>query len=591
MRLRELYELDIIEARTKPAQNPKVSAYEKLLPYKDDPDIYITFTSLNKVGINPKSAFNTPNGVYTFPLALTWQMYEVDRYKDFTQYPDFVNGRPYIQVLKYTGAGRSLVISGNPNTSNYTDEDLEKDLAKLQKQYHLSDGAINREKDKAAEFQGYYDDTIPTQGPAAILWTVTRSIAYEKLRKRKDSRSGYDYQDDGKDPSTRVTNDWSSVFRGLGIQLVVDEFHSVIHEAEPCQAVFFSKKAFKHIDTALVTRKQENEPKIKSIDIDRVIDYTERNGIDEKIEQYLLKFSSIGDCAVYWHNVIGLQRWPGLETKILKDNDQTSFREYVGQVQERCPEIEPEILKRMPFSSNRYSYFYVRDNVTTPWPEAEPSMLESNNPELLIDYATNVLKKRWPAAEEKLVEWLHLDLLAGYYDQVSELIEYARRFGLTDWPALAQDILESNHTHKAQLAALYAARVMNQRWPEAEPIIKTNPEVWSQYAAKFPAALGIENTEDLSEFEKWREIFLRDGAAAINKLTPEQTTPAIMNALISTARTTTLLMSVNVLKLAYNNPEVAKVLLDAFHIIGRNYSPEDLQARILNAHKHAEQNK
>ena len=584
MRLRELYELDIIEARTKPAQNPKVSAYEKLLPYKDDPDIYITFTSLNKAGINPKSAFNTPNGVYTFPLALTWEMYEVDRYKDFTQYPDFVAGRPYIQVLKYTGAGRSLVISGNPNTSNYTEDDLEQDLAKLQKQYHLSDGAISREKTRAAEFQGYYDDTIPTQGPAAILWTVTRSIAYDKLRKRKESRSGYDYEINGSHPVPRVTNDWSSVFRGLGIQLVVDEFHSVIHEAEPCQAVFFSKKAFKHIDTALVTRKQENKAKIKSIDIDRVIDYTERNGRDEKIEQYLLKIASIGDCAGYWHNVIGLQRWPGLETRILKDNDQTSFRNYVGQVQERCPEIEPEILKRMPFSSNRYSYFYVRDNVTTPWPEAEPSMLESNNPELLVDYATNALKKRWPKAEEKLVEWLHIDLLASYYDQVSELIEYARRFGLTDWPALAQDILEYNHPYKAQLAALYAARVMNQRWPEAEPFIKTNPEVWSQYAAKFPAALGIENTEDLSAFEQWREYFSKKGSTGMNSLDPNQITPVVMQAYVTLVPRAIFLFAVPVMIAAARDPAIADIVYKGLQMHGMNITPEEFQQRV-DSHK------
>jgi len=584
MLLRELYELDIIEARTKPAQNPKVSAYEKLLPYKDDPDIYITFTSLNKAGINPKSAFNTPNGVYTFPLALTWEMYEVDRYKDFTQYPDFVAGRPYIQVLKYTRAGRSLVISSNPNTSNYTEDDLEKDLAKLQKQYHLSDEAIGRKKTSATEFQGYYDGTFPTQGPAAILWTVTRSIAYDKLHKRKESRSGYDYEINGSHPVPRVTNDWSSVFRGLGIQLVVDEFHSVIHEAEPCQAVFFSKKAFKHIDTALVTRKHENKPKIKSIDIDRVIDYTERNGRDEKVEQYLLKFASIGDCAVYWNNVLELARWPGFEVRILNENNQPIFREYVGQVQERCPEIEPEILKRMPFSSNRYSYFYVRDNVTTPWPEAEPSMLESNNPELLIDYATNVLKKRWPAAEEKLVEWLHLDLLASYYDQVSELIEYARRFGLTDWPALARDILEYNHPHNAQLAALYAARVMNQRWPEAEPIIKTNLAVWGQYAAKFPAALGIENTEDVSGFEQWSEYFSKKGSTGINSLDPTQITPVVMQAYVTIVPRAIFLFAVPVMIAAARDPAIADIVYKGLQMHGMNITPEEFQKRV-DSHK------
>jgi hypothetical protein len=29
---------------------------------------YITFTAINKLGINPRSEYNTPNGIYTYPL-------------------------------------------------------------------------------------------------------------------------------------------------------------------------------------------------------------------------------------------------------------------------------------------------------------------------------------------------------------------------------------------------------------------------------------------------------------------------------------------------------------------------------------------
>lgn len=586
MLLRELYELDIIEARSKPDQNPKVSAYEKLLPYKDDPDIYITFTTLNKAGINPKSAFNTPNGVYTFPLALTWQMYQVDDYKNFNQYPNFVQDRPYIQVLKYTGHGRQLIISSNPHTSNYTDDDLTKDLATLQKKYHIDDSEMNRNKESATHFQGYYDE-VPTQGPAAILWTITRTIAYGELHKRKRSK-GYDYDnDDPSNPASRVTNDWASVFRSLGIQLIVDEFHAVIHEAEPCQAVFFSSKAFKHIDTALVTRKQENTPKSKSINIDHVIDYTERNGRDAKLEQYLLKVANIRDCFTYWNNVLELQRWPEFEVRLVNENNQQLFKEYVGSVQERCPEIEPEILKRMPFSSNRYSYFYVRDNVSSPWPDAEPSMLESDNPELLIDYTTNALKKRWPAAEEKLVEWMGKDLLVSHYHYVTEMIEYAAHFGISSWPALEEKLLAFTDQNSPELLALYAIRILKHRWPDAEPIIKKLRGSWQLYANAFPDVLGVQQ-DSMSEFEKWREIFLRNGNSAIEKLTPEQTTPIIMKALLSTVVNIVQLQQPRVLSLAYDNPEVANELLNAFHSFGYTYDMEYLQRMIQRCARYTE---
>lgn len=589
MLLRELYELDIIEARSKPDQNPKVSAYEKLLPYKDDPSIYITFTTLNKAGINPKSSFNTPNGVYTFPLALTWQQYEVDYYKNFTQYPDFIQNRPYIQVLKYTGYGRQLTISNNPDTSNYTNDDLQKDLVKLQKKYHIDDDSINQYHQSASRFHGHYDEKIPIEGPASILWTVTRAIAYGKMNKRNQSKKNYDYEDDTPDSTARVTNDWASVLRSLGFQLIVDEFHSVIHQSEPCQAVFLSSKAFKRIDTALVTRTQENIPKSKSINIRHVLDYTDRNGRDEKVEKYLLKIASIEDCFTYWDNVLEFARWPDFEARIVKANNQHFFKEYVRQVQERCPELEPEILKRMPFKSNRYAYFYVRDNVSSPWPDAEPSMLESELPELLLDYTTNALKHRWPEAEEKLVEWMGKDAFISHYYYVNNMIEYAEQFGISSWPALEKKLLETQNQDSPTLLASYAIRVLKHRWPDAEPVIKKLRDPWQLYASTFPDVLGVQQ-DNVSEFEKWREIFLKNGAAAINKLTPEQTTPVIMKAYISTVRSATYLMTTNVLNLAYNNPAVAKELLDGFYAFNvANVSAEDLQARINNAHNHITQ--
>jgi hypothetical protein len=351
--------------------------------------------------------------------------------------------------------------------------------------------------------------------------------------------------------------------------------------------VFFSSKAFKHIDTALVTRKQENTPKFKSINLQHVIDYTARNGRDAKLEQYLLKDANIDDCFTYWLNVLELQRWPEFEVRLVNENNQQLFREYVRHVQERCPEIEPEILKRMPFSSNRYSYFYVRDNVSSPWPEAEPSMLESDNPELLIDYTTNALKKRWLAAEEKLVEWMGKDLLVSHYHYVTEMIEYAAHFGISSWPALEEKLLAFTDQNSPELLALYAIRILKHRWPDAEPIIKKLRGSWQLYANAFPDVLGVQQ-DSMSEFEKWREIFLRDGNAAIEKLTAEQTTPIIMKALLSTVEDIVQLQQPRVLSLAYDNPEVANELLNAFHSFGHTYDMEYLQRMIQRCARYLE---
>lgn len=40
---------------------------EVILKYKDTDDVYFSFTNIFKIGINPKSTWNTPVGIYTYP--------------------------------------------------------------------------------------------------------------------------------------------------------------------------------------------------------------------------------------------------------------------------------------------------------------------------------------------------------------------------------------------------------------------------------------------------------------------------------------------------------------------------------------------
>jgi len=63
-----LYKSSIKEARKNPDRNPHVGAWDYVDKYKNDEDVYISFTEIDKIGINPKSKFNTPVGIYTYPL-------------------------------------------------------------------------------------------------------------------------------------------------------------------------------------------------------------------------------------------------------------------------------------------------------------------------------------------------------------------------------------------------------------------------------------------------------------------------------------------------------------------------------------------
>jgi hypothetical protein len=43
----------------------KVFYIDALEQYKDDPNIFITYSDVMKVGINPRSYYDTPIGIYT----------------------------------------------------------------------------------------------------------------------------------------------------------------------------------------------------------------------------------------------------------------------------------------------------------------------------------------------------------------------------------------------------------------------------------------------------------------------------------------------------------------------------------------------
>ena len=58
----------INEKRRNPELNPKVSFVELLEKYKGRTDIFVTYTKLPKLGINPNNVFDTPTGVYSYPI-------------------------------------------------------------------------------------------------------------------------------------------------------------------------------------------------------------------------------------------------------------------------------------------------------------------------------------------------------------------------------------------------------------------------------------------------------------------------------------------------------------------------------------------
>ena len=133
----KLYEL--LEARRNPEQNPKESPVEILRRYKDDPDIFISFKGIPKMGMNPEYSFKTPMGVYFYPLQAFWQKFASSFEKG--QMPThFATNYRYLYVVKYNGKGKKEI----RDTTKYTHADRMRDFDELRKLGYDVDNAFSR---------------------------------------------------------------------------------------------------------------------------------------------------------------------------------------------------------------------------------------------------------------------------------------------------------------------------------------------------------------------------------------------------------------------------------------------------------------
>jgi hypothetical protein len=208
----------LLEARRNPDKNIKISAYDELKVFKDDPDIYISFRNINKIGINPKSRFNTPNGIYTYPLREIWKEIESKRNMD---------NIPWAGLEEYIYIVRSLnkPIFIKDLYKDYSSADFDRDIKKL----------------KSMKFNNFDDilkDALITSkinSPVGYFWNLTRLLSLSKGNEFSSIKS-----------IKTGAQAWNNLFRKLGYTGFADKSgKGVIHESEPTQAVFLSKDAFK----------------------------------------------------------------------------------------------------------------------------------------------------------------------------------------------------------------------------------------------------------------------------------------------------------------------------------------------------------
>jgi len=228
--LQDLYQFMLFEKRRNPDQNPKISAYEYLKKYSKDPDIYVTFSDIKKVGINPKSGFNTPIGIYAYPLKEIWK--PIERSKDAKTVP-FAGDRPYIFILRSKNKKKFV----KDMYKDYNSKDYDDDMDKLRKLYPPPTYTKKDYDIEGIIEQGTRDASH--KNPISSMWNVTRLLANQQK-------------------GTPLVQ-WNKILRQLGYTGFADKSgEGIIHFAEPVQAVFLSKDAFK-VEDMIFNKKYEEE--------------------------------------------------------------------------------------------------------------------------------------------------------------------------------------------------------------------------------------------------------------------------------------------------------------------------------------------
>lgn len=205
--------------------------------YRNRDDIYVTFTELPKIGINPNNQYKTPTGIYTYNMKDTEKFY-----KGFNFPYTGSNVPNYVTVLQYD---EENIL----DFDNYSESDFEFDIEKLKysienidpNAYKTIDSLVSKAKSNAV---------VPSFG--GMIWYITKQLSGENVNK------------------------WNYILRSMEYNAVRDHGDGIIHTNEPCQTIFLSNKSLEIIEQInMNSRQNQGKTKIiKNIDsenIDRLI--------------------------------------------------------------------------------------------------------------------------------------------------------------------------------------------------------------------------------------------------------------------------------------------------------------------------------
>ena len=196
----------ILENRKNPHLNLKYTPYDILYKYHRDQDIFISFTEYNKLGIFPKTIYD-PVGIYTYPLSTVWKKFNHNLKEIIVPFPR-KELRNFLWIIKPKGYYVSL--------SRCTENDIRKLYFNLRKDFpYIEPLEYILQRRNISNGQKYWN------------------LIYDTI---KNKFSNYPI----------IINKKMREYGICGIS--DDDDSSIIHSAEPSQAVFFSRECLNIVD-------------------------------------------------------------------------------------------------------------------------------------------------------------------------------------------------------------------------------------------------------------------------------------------------------------------------------------------------------
>lgn len=229
--------LELFEARKNPGQNPKHSINQLILQDWENTtstiagvkNCFVSFTWVEKLGMNPQNTHQTPYGIYAYPAE-----YIIEQVGDFSSMNElpFAGNAPYANTFSATG---NII-----NLATMSQGDAGKLYKAIVNYWHTlsKKPQFDAETDVWKHIKNAERDSLVAELPGGKLWYVVMMVSQELVA----PHLGID---------TRVA--WNKLFRVIGVDGVIDydpsagDGRGIVHKNEPSQAVFFSAAAISDV--------------------------------------------------------------------------------------------------------------------------------------------------------------------------------------------------------------------------------------------------------------------------------------------------------------------------------------------------------